>query len=158
MRVFRRITGIGKSHRKIFGKEPSADSAILAGFSSLRILIKQHIENFYDHSHQMQLIRHRIAKHILDNVVFGDGQNTESFLNDFFDSLIHDFPPREGMSGRAQNHLRYLFESGAALRRQLQSQNATWEHGRWYYEDSPVAFPSIWKNNVMLREWEVYDR
>jgi hypothetical protein len=117
----------------------------------------------------MQLIRHRIAKHILDNVVFGDGQSrlylplsmevdTESFLNDFFDSLIHEFPLREGMSGRAQNHLRHLFESGAALRRQLQSQNATWEHGLWYYEDIPVAFPSIWKDNVMLSEWEVYGR
>jgi hypothetical protein len=62
-------------------KEPAADSTILGEFSSLKILIKQHIENFYadDHS-QLQLIRHRITKHILDNVVFGERQNRSRSL------------------------------------------------------------------------------
>jgi len=128
-------------------RQPAADSSILNKFFDLNICIKQHVESFYGHE-DPSILRQQIGKEIFNCVARGFDDKQMSFILKWSTE-----------DARSNQHINVVWETGRSLRDLLQPQNQIWKWGKWDDPDGYiVVFPSIWKAELMVREWEIVKR
>ena len=149
-------------------RQPAADSSILNKFFDLNICIKQHVESFYGHE-DPSILRQQIGKEIFNCVARGfDGEISFALVSTAKTTIVIDKRIDKQMSfilkwstedARSNQHINVVWETGRSLRDLLQPQNQIWKWGKWDDPDGYiVVFPSIWKAELMVREWEIVKR
>jgi len=124
---------------------PTPDSSILGRFFDLNISIKQHVESFPTSDRPGQ--RREIGMKIFS---FLDSDSDEKSLKQLEKSLEQYLLDRRSDICKIGKSLRALL---------LEQPDEIWKWGLW---DNPpegyiVVFPSIWKGEVMVRNWEIVE-
>ncbi|KAF4632162.1 hypothetical protein G7Y89_g5965 [Cudoniella acicularis] len=143
------------------------DQTIIDTTAELYTLIDQHAENFYFHDDynsgrnaelndprtRHAIIRQRIARMIIDDIIMARRNNSEADLRNIAANLSAEFRDYAFATSGTQReeHLFELCNIGAELRGQMSSHPSTWEFGAWDEIRGPrsgyiMVFPTLLKD------------